>query len=149
MKEYGYSIDIPHANARVWAIMQDYEKWSQFTGPVVTGIQVLNKGDSNGNGLVRSVNYKLPLGFRGQSIETVSQVEPGVGYTYTSKKGTVGKIRLEKLSENEIRLHFHENLKLNPPFSWFEGSLRKFMEKYNRKTMLNMSRWLTDNPDYR
>ncbi len=71
-----------------------------------------------------------------------------VGYTYTSKKGTVGKIRLETIGENDTRLHFEEKLKLNPPFSWFEGSLRKFMEKYNRKTMLNMSKWLSEHPDY-
>jgi len=149
MKEYGYSIDMPHAAARVWAIMQDYEKWPQFTGPMVTGIRVLQPGDASGNGLVRSVNYKLPLGLRGQSIETISEVVPGVSYTYTSRKGTVGKLRLEKINEIETRLYFQENLKLNPPFSWFEGTLRKFMEKYNRKTMLNMSQWLTVHPDYR
>ena len=148
MKEYGYSIDLPHSAARVWAIMQDYDKWCEFAGPMVRSVTVLESGDEKGNELVRSVNYKLPLGFKGNSVETISDVEPGVGYTYTSKKGTVGKMRLEALGDNETRLHFEEKLKLNPPFSWFEGSLRNFMEKYNRRTMLNMSRWLTEHPDY-
>jgi hypothetical protein len=149
MKEYGYSIDLPHPAERVWAIMQDYDKWSDFAKPMVTNVEVVQAGDEKGNGLVRCVNYKLPLGFKGNSIETISDVVPGVGYTYTSKKGTVGKLRLESLGDNETRLHFEEKLKLNPPFSWFEGSLRNFMEKYNRKTMMNMSKWLTEHPDYR
>lgn len=148
MKEYGYSIDLPHSAGRVWAIMQDYDKWSDFARPMVTSVEVVEAGDGNGNGLVRCVNYKLPLGLKGNSIETISDVEPGVGYTYTSKKGTVGKLRLESLGDNETRLHFEEKLKLNPPFSWFENNLRNFMEKYNRKTMLNMSIWLTEHPDY-
>jgi hypothetical protein len=90
----------------------------------------------------------LPLGFKGTSIETLSDLKPGVGYTYTSLKGTVGKIKLEPIGENNTRLHFEEKLKLKPPFSWFEGRLQKFMEKYNRKTMLNMGEWLTKHPEY-
>lgn len=148
MKEYGYSIDIPHSADRIWTLMQDYDKWPQFAKPMVTGIEIVNKGDENGNGLVRRVNYKLPLGFKGTSIETLSDIQPGVGYTYTSLKGTIGKIKLEPIGENNTRLHFEEKLKLKPPFSWFEGRLQKFMEKYNRKTMLNMGAWLTEHPEY-
>ncbi|MCD6299560.1 MAG: SRPBCC family protein [Dehalococcoidales bacterium] len=149
MREYKYSIDIPHSAARVWAIMNDYDRWAEFTKPLVTDIKVVKPGDATGNGLVRHVNYKLPLGFRGKSIETISDVTPGVGYTYTSRKGTVGKLRLEELGPKKTRLHFEEKLKLNPPFSWFEDRLQKFMEKYNKKTMLNMSKWLTKHPEYK
>ena len=148
MREYKYSIDIEHPAEKIWALMQDYSKWPEFAKPMVTGIKVVNNGDEIGNGLIRCVNYKLPLGFKGTSIETISGVEPGVGYTYTSRKGTVGKIRLEKTGKNTTRLHFEEKLKLNPPFSWFEGSIQKFMEKYNKKTMLNMTKWLTGHPEY-
>ncbi len=149
MKEYGYSVDIPHSPARVWAIMQDYSKWPEFAKPMVTGIQVAKPGDEKGNGLVRHVNYKLPLGLRGKSVETIDQMEPGVGYRYTSAKGTVGILKLEKLDENNTRLHFDEKLVLNFPFSLFLGTIRKFMEDYNKKTMKNMSKWLSDHPDYR
>ena len=148
MKEYKYSIDIPHSAERIWAIMNDYDKWPEFAKPMVTGVKIVKPGDERGNGLVRRVNYKLPLGFKGTSIETVHDVEPGVGYTYTSLKGTVGKIRLEKLGPDETRLHFEEKLKLHWPFSWFEGRIQKFMEEYNKKTMLNMSEWLTGHRDY-
>ena len=149
MREYKYSIDIRHSAARIWAIMNDYDKWSEFTKPLVTGVKVVKSGDETGNGLVRRVNYKLPLGFRGTSIETVHDVEPGVGYTYSSLKGTVGKIKLEKLGADKTRLYFEEKLKLKWPFSWFEGRIQKFMEKYNRKTMQNMSKWLTEHPEHK
>jgi len=148
MKEYGYSIDLPHSADRIWTLMQDYDKWPEFAKPMVTGIEIVDKGDENGNRLVRRVNYRLPLGFKGTSIETLSDLEPGVGYTYTSLKGTVGKIKLEPIGEKNTRLHFEEKLKLRPPFSWFAGRLQKFMEQYNRKTMLNMSEWLTEHPEY-
>ena len=148
MKEYAYSLNLDHSAERIWALMQDYDKWPEFAKPMVMHIEVIVQGDKNGNGLVRSVNYKLPLGFRGKSIETISNVEPGSGYTYTSRKGTVGVIRLERIGPHKTRLYFKEYLKLNPPFSWFEGSIQKFMEKYNRKTMINMSKWLDQHPDY-
>ena len=148
MREYEYSIDMPHSAELIWAIMNDYDKWPEFAKPMVTGIEVVNPGDEKGNGLVRRVNYKLPLGLRGTSIETVHDVEPGVGYTYTAHGGTVGKIKLEKLGPNSTRLHFEEKIKLKRPYSWFEGIIQKFIEKFNRKTMLNMSQWLTDHPEY-
>ena len=149
MRDYRYSIDIPHPTARVWAIMQDYDKWPEFAKPMVTGIEVVKPGDDKGNGLVRRVNYKLPLGLSGTSIETVHDVEPGLGYTYSSLKGTVGKIRLEQAGSDSTILHFEEHLVLKWPFSWFEGIIQKFMEKYNKKTMLNMSKWLTEHPEYK
>jgi len=30
----------------------------------------------------------------------------------------------------------------------FEGRIKKFVEKYNRKTMESMSKWLTEHPEY-
>jgi len=147
MKEYTYSIDMPHSAERLWALMNDYSMWPEFAKPMVTGIDVVKQGDKTGNGLVRRVNYKLPLGFKGKSIETVHDVEPGVAYTYTTADGTVGKIKLEKLGPN-TRLHFEEKIKLKWPISLFEGRIAKFIEKYNRKTMLNMSNWLTEHPEY-
>ncbi len=148
MRVYRYFLDIDQPAARVWAIMQDYDRWGEFAGPFVTGVTVAKPGDAAGNGLVRHVNYRLPLGLHGNSIETISDLVPGVGYTYTSVKGTAGDLRLEKLDEGCTRLHFEERLKLEWPFSWFEGPLRRFMEKYNRKTMLNMGAWLADHPEY-
>ncbi len=149
MKEYSYYVDIPHPAERVWTLMNDYGRWHEFAKPMVTGIDVAEPGDEKGNGLVRHVNYKLPLGLKGTSIETVHDVEPGVGYTYTTHGGTVGKLRLEKLDPNNTRLHFEEKVQLGFPFSLFEGLIQRFIASHNRKTMLNMSRWLTGHPEYK
>ena len=151
MKEYQYSIDMPHSAQRVWALMNDYDKWPEFAKPMVTGVNVAKKGDEKGNGLVREVKYKLPLGFSGRSRETISDVEPGVGYTYSDNNatiGTVGKLRLEKLGPNSTRLHFEERIQLKWPLGLFGGRIQKFIAQYNRKTMLNMSKWLTEHPEY-
>jgi hypothetical protein len=151
MKEYQYSIDMPHSAQRVWALMNDYDKWVEFAKPMVTGVNVAKQGDEKGNGLVREVKYKLPLGISGRSRETISDVEPGVGYTYSDNNatiGTVGKLRLEKLGPNSTRLHFEERIQLKWPLGLFEGRLQKFIAQLNRKTMLNMSKWLTEHPEY-
>jgi len=151
MKEYQYSIDIPHSAQRVWALMNDYDKWPEFAKPMVTGINVVKAGDEKGNGLVRQVKYKLPIGLSGSSRETIYDVEPGVGYTYSDTNatvGTVGKLRLQELGPNSTRLHFEERIQLKWPFSWLESRVQKFIAQYNRKTMLNMSKWLTEHPDY-
>jgi hypothetical protein len=148
MAEYEYSIDMPHSMERLWAAMNDYDKWPEFAKPMVTGIDVADPGDETGNGLVRHVKYKLPFGLRGKSVETVHNVVPGVGYTYTTASGTVGKLRIERLGPDSARMHFHELVKLRWPLSLFEGLLAKFIAAQNRKTMLNMSRWLADHPEY-
>lgn len=148
MKEYTYYIDMPHSTERIWTVMNDYEKWPEFAKPMVTGISVSNRGDEKGEGLVRHVNYKLPFGRKGTSIETVHDVIPGVQYTYTTDGGTVGTIRLEKVGPDSTRLHFEERILMKWPYSMFEGGIQKFIEKYNRKTMLNMSQWLTEHPEY-
>jgi hypothetical protein len=151
MKEYQYSIDIPHSAQQVWTLMNDYDKWPEFAKPMVTGINVVKPGDEKGNGLVREVKFKLPIGLSGRSRETIYDVEPGVGYTYSDANATVptlGKLRLEKLGPNSTRLHFEERIQAKWPLVWFEGRIQKFIAQYNRKTILNMSKWLTEHPEY-
>ena len=148
MKEYAYSIDMAHSIERLWALMNDYDKWPDFAKPMVTGIEIAKPGDEKGNGLVRHVKFRLPLGLSGTSVETVHDVDPGVGYTYTSSDGTVGRLRLERLGPESTRLHFDEEVRLKWPFSWFDGPIAKFIAKFNKKTMVNMSQWLTDHPEY-
>ena len=148
MKEYQYSIDLPHSAERIWTLMNDYDRWPEFAGPMVIRVSVATPGDESGNGLVRQVRYRLPLGLKGTSIETIHDVDPGVGYTYTAESGTVGKLRLEQLGPESTRLHFEESIRLKWPLSWFEGRIQKFIADYNRKTMLNMAEWLTEHPEY-
>jgi len=148
MQEYEYSVDMPHPRERLWAVMNDYGRWPEFAKPMVTGIEVAERGDEKGNGLVRHVRYRLPLGLKGTSVETVHDVEPGLAYTYSTAGGTVGRIRLEELGPTSTRLHFRETVQLRWPLSWFEGPIARFIAKYNRKTMLNMSEWLAQHPEY-
>ncbi len=149
VKPYRYFLDIPHSTKRVWATMQDYTQWSEFAKPMVTGIDVVRPGDATGNGLVRRVNYKLPFGKTGSSEETVHDVTPEVCYTYTTAKGTEGTIRLEILGPNKTRIHFEEHVRLNPPYSYMGPLIKLFMKRGNKKTMLNMSKWLSEHLDYR
>ena len=66
---------MPHATSRVWKLMQDYDSWTNYA-PMVLGVEVLHPGDEGGNGLLRRVIYKLPLGRKGAAIELVTDVVP-------------------------------------------------------------------------
>ena len=64
MQEHRYHIDMPHPAPRIWALMQDYERWTSYA-PMVLEVQVLWPGDAHGNGLLRRVIYQMPFGRRG------------------------------------------------------------------------------------
>jgi hypothetical protein len=59
MREHRYTLDMPHSARRVWALMQDYDRWSVYA-PMVLRVEVLHPGDDGGNGLLRRVVYKMP-----------------------------------------------------------------------------------------
>lgn len=61
MREHHYDVVFPHSPERLWALMQDYERWSDYA-PVVIRVEVLHPGDKDGNGRSRRVIYPLPLG---------------------------------------------------------------------------------------
>ena len=75
MREHRYAVELPHSAARIWALMQDYDRWSQYA-PMVIRVDVLHPGDAGGNGLLRRVIYKLPFGREGSALELVTEVEP-------------------------------------------------------------------------
>ncbi len=52
MREHRYTLEMPHAAARIWALMQDYERWTAYA-PMVLAVEVLHPGDAGGNGLPR------------------------------------------------------------------------------------------------
>jgi hypothetical protein len=82
MREHRYTFDMPHPPARVWALMQDYERWKAYA-PMVLRVEILYAGDAYGNGLLRRVIYRLPFGRQGAALELVTEVAPARGYTYT------------------------------------------------------------------
>jgi hypothetical protein len=134
--------------------MQDYDRWSEYA-PMVIEVEVVFPGDGNGNGLLRRVIYKMPLGRRGAALELVRELVPDEGYTYTMLsvapgQDQTGKVRLERLGPNRSRLHFEERYHLGKaPWKWFEGPIYRFINKQNEASMRALSAWLTAHPDFR
>ncbi len=154
MREHRYSMDFPHAAERVWALMQDYDRWSEYA-PMVIEVEVLHPGDATGNGLLRRVIYEMPLGRRGSALELVTEVEQARGYSYkmiSREPGNdqTGRTRLEPLGPDKTRMHFEERYHLtSAPWKWFEGPIYRFINKKNEQSMQALSDWLTRHPEYR
>ncbi len=154
MREHRYTMELPHAAARVWALMQDYPRWTEYA-PMVIEVQVLHPGDEHTNGLLRRVIYKMPLGRRGSALELVTDVTPERGYTYTmisSDPGNdqTGAVRLEPDGPNRTLLHFEERYNLTKaPYRWFEGPIYRFINKQNEASMRRLSEYLSAHPEYR
>ncbi len=155
MREHRYHLDMPHPPARVWALMQDYPRWTAYA-PMVLEVQVLWPGDAGGNGLLRRVVYQMPLGRRGAALELVSDVEPARGYTYTMisrapGNDQTGRVRLEPRDGGKAtRLHFEERYHLtSAPWKWLEGPIYRFINRKNEESMRRLSDWLGEHPEYR
>jgi ribosome-associated toxin RatA of RatAB toxin-antitoxin module len=154
MREHRYSVELPHAAERLWALMQDYDRWPDYA-PMVLAVEVLHPGDADGNGLLRRVIYRLPFGRRGTALELVTDVEPARGYTYTMisrepGNDQTGRVRLESLGRDRTRLHFEERYHLGQfPWKYFEGPIYRFINRQNELSMQRMSSWLGEHPDYR
>ena len=152
--EHRWSMDLPHSPERLWALMQDYDRWTDYA-PMVIEVQVLHPGDRDGNGLLRRVIYQMPFGQRGAALELVTDVRPAQGYTYTMISDTpgndqTGSLRLEQLGPNETRLHFEERYNLTTfPWRLFEKQIYAFINRKNEESMRSMSDWLTAHPQYR
>ena len=154
MREHRYRVEFPHSAARLWALMQDYDRWAEYA-PMVIEVAVVEPGDARGNGLLRHVTYQLPFGRRGIARERVGEVEPERGYAYTMLSDTpgndqTGRLRLEPLGPNRTRLHFEERYHLTSwPWRWFEGPIYRFINRKNEDSMRRLSTWLGEHPEYR
>lgn len=154
MREHRYSFEIPHSAERVWALFQDYDRWTEYA-PMVVAVDVLWPGDEGGNGLLRRVIYKLPFGRRGSALELVSDVVPARGYTFTMinrapGQDQTGRVSLEPIGPNRTRFSFEERYHLaTAPWKWFEGPIYRFVNRQNEASMRAASRWLSEHPEYR
>ena len=154
MREHRYEVEFPHPAERLWALMQDYERWTDYA-PMVIRVDVLYPGDASGSGLLRRVIYKMPFGREGSALELVSNVKPARGYDYmmiSRQPGNdqTGRVSLEPLGPNLTRLSFEERYHLKSwPYRWFEGPIYRFINRKNEETMRAMSAWLTAHPEYR
>ena len=61
MREHEYTVELPHAAPRLWALFQRYDLWKEYA-PAVLDVEIVYPGDAVGNGLVRRVIYPLPFG---------------------------------------------------------------------------------------
>ena len=154
VREHQYTLDLPHAAPRLWALFQDYDHWTDYA-PMVKRVDVLWSGDEDHNGRLRRVIYRMPFGREGAAFELVHDVEPGVGYTYTMisrepGNDQTGKVRLEPAGPNRTLLHFEERYHLTKaPWRWFEGPIYKFINRQNEASMRAASAWLDEHPEYR
>lgn len=154
MREHRYEFEMPHAADRIWALFQDYDRWTDYA-PMVKRVDVLWPGDEAHNGRLRRVIYKMPLGREGSALELVHDVEPGRGYTFTMISNDpgndqTGKVRLVPLGPNRTRFQFEERYHLTKaPYRWFEGRIYSFINKQNERSMRAASQWLADHPEYR
>lgn len=154
MREHRYTLDMPHSAPRIWALMQDYDRWTEYA-PMVVRVDVLHPGDEAGNGLLRRVIYRMPLRRTGSALELVTDVEPERGYTFTmisrdAGNDQTGRVRLEPVDPNLTRLHFEERYQLTKlPYRWFEGPIYRFINKQNEQSMQRLSEWLAAHPEYR
>jgi hypothetical protein len=150
MREHEYTVDLPHSPARLWALFQSYDLWKEFA-PAVLDVEIVEPGDTGGNGLVRKVTYPLPFGRSGVSFERVENVKPGEGYDYLMmSSGLSGSVALERIGPNRTRLRFREKFHMKTPvLRWFEGPIYRFINKKNEESMRGASAWLDRHPEFR
>jgi uncharacterized protein YndB with AHSA1/START domain len=145
MLTHEFTMEIPHSAARIWALFQDYDRWTDWSD-MVHRVDILWPGDEHYNGRLRRVFYLLPGGETGCALELVTDVVPERGHTYTmlSRDGNdhVGHVRLEPLAPNRTMLYFDENADMDP-------AVYAFINKHNEDHMRAASQYLTDHPEYR
>ncbi len=149
MREHEYTVELPHSAARLWALFQRYDLWKEYA-PAVLHVDVVYPGDAGGNGLLRRVEYPLPLGRRGESYELVKNVRPGVGYDYVMiRSGLEGSVTLEPIAPNHTRLRFRERFHMKTPIlRWFEASIYRYINRKNEESMRGASAWLDAHPEF-
>ena len=145
MLRHEFSLEVPHSAARVWALLHDYDHWSDWS-EMVERVDVLWPGDEHHNGRLRRVFYKLPDGQTGSSLELVTEAVRDRGHTYTmiSRDGNdhVGHVRLEPLGPNRTMLHFDEEAEMDP-------AVYQFINRHNEDHMRSASEYLSTHPEYR
>jgi hypothetical protein len=65
MREHEYTLELPHAAPRLWALFQRYDLWKEYA-PAVLDVEIVYPGDAGGNGLRRVV---YPRRSGGESFE--------------------------------------------------------------------------------
>jgi len=145
MLRHEFDFESPHSAARIWALLHDYDRWTEWS-TMVDRVDVLWPGDADHNGRLRRVFYRLPDGQTGSSLELVTEAVANQGHTYTmiSRDGNdhVGHVRLEPLGPDRTVVHFDEEADLDP-------GVYAFINRHNEAHLRAASDYLTAHPDYR
>ena len=147
MREHAFHFDIEATPEEVWKALHPPVRPNPGGGPRViehgdVRIEILNEGDANGQGLVRTCTYRVPKlllsGGVGRSWECVTESRPpefsryeAVGKPLWSK--ATGWHRLEPLGPGRTRVHFGESYHaFNPVMRvLLEGYVHHFISKDN------------------
>jgi hypothetical protein len=147
MREHTFSFEVEATPEEVWRALHPPPRPHE-TGEhrvIVHGdvrIEIMNEGDANGEGLVRTCTFPVPKfllsGGVGRSWECVTEVRPNelsryeaVGKPLWSKAS--GWHRLEDLGEGRTRVEFGETYHAFNPVVRFllEGYVHRFISKDN------------------
>ena len=150
MRHHEFTIDLPHSPRRLWALFQRYDLWKEYA-PGVLEVEIVEKGDARGDGLLRRVVYPLPLGRRGESFERVKNVRENEGYDYVMlRTGLSGSMSLEPLGPNRTRLRFKETFHMpRRLLRWLEGPIYRYINRKNEQSMRSAAAWLSAHPEFR
>jgi hypothetical protein len=150
MREHEYTVELPHAAPRLWALFQRYDLWKEYA-PAVLDVEIVYPGRRRGNGLLRRVVYPLPFGRRGRVVRAREERE--AGRRLRLRHDPLGPRRAPSPSSrsapNRTRLRFRERFNMKTPvLRWFEASIYRFINKKNEESMRGASAWLEGHPEF-
>jgi len=149
-----HTVEVAHPAARVWALFVDPQQAAAVL-PRVEAAEVLAPGDAHGNGRVRALTHRLPLGRRGTTVEVVGEVAHGRGFTYRVLGGrpgadTRGRVALEPTGPTSCRLRTEADAPtVGRVRGWWDRLLGGAVDPYDPRSVAVALRWLDDHPAFR
>lgn len=117
------SISIAATPERVWAVMQDVERWPEWT-PTMTGVQRLDEGEFKVGSRVKIKQPKFP-----SVVWTVTSLEPGRGFEWQARSpgsNNVGIHRIEPEGEgSRVTLAVEQAGLFSPLLALFYGGVTR------------------------
>ena len=100
--QQGITVDIDAPTERVWDVLTDIDRWSEWTDSV-TSARRLDKGELRAGSRAELAQPRIPKG-----VWTVTMVEPGLSFNWEQTGPgvrTTARHRLEALPDGGTRVH--------------------------------------------